>query len=104
MIPIFLKIDIFLVTSKNEGGPITALEAVASGRMIMGYDIGAIKERFKAFPYIVNSNFSELCNSALDFLKLEVDQKNSFVSDIREYYILNLSNKNKGSKLLELFK
>lgn len=100
----FEKIDIFLVTSKNEGGPMTALEAAACGRMVMGYDIGAMQERFGHFPYMVNNNFDELCASVLHFMDLEPVAKSKLVSDLRHHYAVTLSNKNKGNALLNLFK
>ncbi|RTY92270.1 glycosyltransferase [Flavobacterium sp. GT3R68] len=100
----FEKIDIFLVTSKNEGGPMTALEAAACGRMVMGYDIGAMKERFGHLPYMVNTNFDELCTSVLNFMDLEPFAKSNLLSEVRNHYIVSLSNSNKGNALLNLFK
>lgn len=98
------KIDVFLVTSTLEGGPMTALEAAAAGRMIMGYDVGAMKDRFGNFSYVVNANFDGLYTSVLEFINLNREDKNEIILSIRSHYISSLSNENKGSKLFALFK
>ncbi|WP_159947792.1 glycosyltransferase [Polaribacter septentrionalilitoris] len=98
------KIDVFLVTSLHEGGPITALEAAAAGRMILGYDVGAMYDRFNSFPLIVNESFEDLCMSAVKFIKLKSEEKNNIVLDINKYYKKKLSNYYKGNELLKILK
>lgn len=92
-------IDVFLVTSKIEGGPMTALEAAAAGCYVMGYNIGAMQNRFGQFPYVVNQNFNYLCNSALILLNLTTFEKNIIISEFRKFYISKLSNASKGQQL-----
>lgn len=96
------SIDVFLVTSLHEGGPITALEAAASGRMILSYKVGAMSERFSIFPYIINSSFEDLCASALSFCKLKPEVKNNLTASIKGYYKLHLFNSKKVSELLKV--
>ena len=97
-------IDVFLVTSKIEGGPMTALEAAAAGCYVMGYNIGAMQNRFGGFPYVVNQNYETLCNSALVFLNLTTFDKNTMLNEFRKFYISNLSNDTKRHKLNQFFK
>jgi len=96
------KIDVFLVTSFWEGGPITALEAAAAGRLILGYDVGAMSDRFKHFQYIINQNFNELCESGLAIVKLNFKDRKTYLFTIREYYKINLSNAKKSERLSEI--
>jgi glycosyltransferase involved in cell wall biosynthesis len=96
------KIDVFLVTSFWEGGPITSLEAVAAGRLVLGYDVGAMSDRFKLFPFMINKNFNELCGSALEIVKMDSSERSIFISKIRIHYLQNLSNNKKEGSLLEI--
>lgn len=99
----YSKIDVLLVTSTHEGGPMTSLEAAASGRYVMGYNIGAMQDRFGSFPYVVNTNFNSLCDSALAFLNLTTFEKLAITNEFRHYYISKLSNATKGQQLNHLF-
>lgn len=98
------QIDVFLVTSHHEGGPMTALEAVASGCFILSYDIGAMKDRFENFPFVINNNFDKLCQSAIDFSQMSDDEKINLTKNLRKHYLNNLSNKEKFENLKTLFK
>lgn len=100
----FSKIHVFLVTSVHEGGPITALEAAASGRMLLSYNVGAMHNRFSKIPLIVNDSFAELCASALLFINLPPKIKSDSVLALRAHYKLYLNNSIKGKQLLKLLK
>ncbi len=97
-------IDVFLVTSKIEGGPMTSLEAAAAGCYVMGYKIGAMQDRFGQFPNVVNQNYKSLCDSALALLNLTTFEKNTILHKFRNFYVSKLSNSTKGRKLNQLFK
>jgi glycosyltransferase involved in cell wall biosynthesis len=99
----YSKIAVLLVTSIHEGGPMTSLEAAASGRYVMGYDIGAMQDRFGSFPYVINSNLDSLCDSALAFLNLTTFEKLAITNEFRQFYISKLSNASKGQQLNHLF-
>ena len=99
----YQNINVFLVTSKLEGGPMTALEATAACCYVMGYNIGAMEERFKNKQFIVNQNFEELCVSTLNFVNLPTFDIMNLIGDLRNYYIQNLSNKSKINNLKKLF-
>ena len=96
-------IDVFLVTSKIEGGPMTALEAAAAGCYVLGYEIGAMQERFGKFPGVVNNSFESLCNSALELLNMNATERKIFLQAFRDFYITKLSNADKGYKLNQFF-
>lgn len=97
-------IDVFLVTSKMEGGPMTSLEAAAAGCYVMGYKIGAMEDRFGQFPNVVSENYKSLCDSALILLNLTTLEKNIVLLEFRKLYVSTLSNSTKVHKLNQLFK
>ena len=99
----FDKINIFLVTSNYEGGPITALEAAAAGRIVLGYDIGAMRNRFGKFPYLVNKNFEELCDSTIKIVNMDYIERNNLAMKIKDYYCARLSNEQKSEALIAIF-
>lgn len=98
----FEKIDVFLVTSFWEGGPITSLEAAAAGRIILGYDIGAMRDRFGVFPLLVNSDFNELCDSAMAIINMDPQNRYNLSLEIKKNYISELSNSSKEQCLLAI--
>ena len=100
----FSRIHVFLVTSVHEGGPITALEAAASGRMLLSYNVGAMHDRFAKLPFVINESLKELCASALQFINLPSKIKNDSVLALKRHYMLNLNNSIKGKQLLNLLK
>ena len=97
-------IDVFLVTSKIEGGPMTSLEAAAAGCYVMGYEIGAMQDRFGQFSDVANQNYKSLCDSALALLNLTILEKNIVLHEFRKFYVSKLSNSTKVHKLNQLFK
>ncbi len=99
----FDKIEVFLVTSIHEGGPITALEASAAGRIVLGYDIGVMSDRFGKFPYLVNKNFEELCDSTLEVISMDFRKRNDLALKIKDYYCSRLSNQQKSKALIAVF-
>lgn len=42
------RIDVFMVTSEVEGGPISGLEAIAAGRLVISTPVGAMPDRLTA--------------------------------------------------------
>lgn len=43
----FNQIDVLVIPSLEESGPLVGLEAMASGKLILSTDVGAMKERFE---------------------------------------------------------
>jgi len=99
----FDKIDVFLVTSIHEGGPITALEAAAAGLIVLGYDIGAMNNRFSKFPFLVNKNFEELCISSKELENMDYEKRNNLALEIKNHYSTALSNQQKIKDLIAVF-
>ena len=44
---VFKKTDCLLIPSKEEAGPLSGLEAMAAGKVILSTDVGAMKERLR---------------------------------------------------------
>jgi glycosyltransferase involved in cell wall biosynthesis len=98
----FEKIDIFLVTSRHEGGPITSLQAAAAGRIVLGYEVGAMKDRFSQISNTFHQNFEELCIAALSLTNSSISEKIKFGKLYRQLYKEQLNNKIKVDDLLKL--
>lgn len=99
----FDNIDVFLVTSIHEGGPITSLEAAAAGRIVLGYDVGAMNDRFGQFSYVVNNNFEELYNSAIQIVNMDYEERNNLALRIKNHYTSAISNQQKIKNLIAVF-
>ena len=91
----YSKIDVFLVTSTSEGGPLTALEALAAGRIVMSYNIGAMKERLGCFPLCINNNIDEMTNSVITLINMKDNDFADFAYKLRNHYVSKLSNHQK---------
>lgn len=100
----YKQIHVFLVTSLHEGGPITALEAAAAGRMLLSYNVGAMQDRFSTIPCVVNNSFEALCDSAMNFINLDYQEKNDIIFKLKELYESKLSNANKGQELSKILR
>lgn len=99
----YRNISFFLITSKFETGPLTGLEAMASGVPVLSYNVGAMKERIGEQSYLIVSDFDNMLNTAERLMKLsEVEYKN--LSDsLRRIYISKCSNTLKVKSLGNLF-
>lgn len=96
------SIDMFLVTSTSEGGPITALEALAAGRIVVSYDVGAMRERLGIFPLCIVQDLGELIVSVNFIINMENKEFAEFSQKLRNHYIKYLANHNKIKKLNDL--
>jgi glycosyltransferase involved in cell wall biosynthesis len=72
----FSKIDVLIIASSEESGPLVGIEAMAAGKMIISTDVGAMKERLensdKSFWFKWND---------LNTLKKAINQLESYSSE-----------------------
>ncbi|MEX0996576.1 MAG: glycosyltransferase [Flavobacteriaceae bacterium] len=83
----FNKIDVLIVSSKEEAGPLVALEAMAAGKILITTNVGAMKERIKGYtiPFL-DTDFKNL-QQILDYLNdCEIPQLNDFALFLRKKY------------------
>lgn len=82
------QIDVFVISSREEGGPVTGVEAMASGRAIVSTDVGAMPDRLADGRGILVSvgDVSSLL-AALDQLVGEPETLVRMASMARERYV-----------------
>ncbi|NJX15040.1 glycosyltransferase [Tamlana crocina] len=95
-LPKFLNsIDVLLIASRNEGGPLVGIEAMAAGKLVLSTKVGAMPQRLNFVNkelLIDDSSEVELCN-AIDIL---LQKTESDIYDLkrqmRKYYLNYASN------------
>ncbi len=96
-------IDVLIINSEHETGPLTGLEAMCAGRFIISTKVGAMPERLKSNENIWVEN--DLKTTVLEFLYLEksfiekkaiynrkIYQKNYSLNKIQNQYIEAIQN------------
>lgn len=86
----FSKIDVFIIPSFEEGGPIVGVEAMAAGKLIISTRVGAMSERMEGtgndfwFSHEVEDDFLN-CIKKLESLTLETRLK--IRQQVRDKYL-----------------
>lgn len=91
----YKKIKFFLVTSTFEGGPTTALEAMASGVPVLSYRVGAMEERLSEYPELLAFNLEDLVNKGTFLINLTSKEYLHLSQKIRYRYLLRYKNNSK---------
>lgn len=81
------KIDVLIVSSKEEAGPLVALEAMAAGKILITTNVGAMQERIDGYtlPFL-ETDFKNL-QQILDYLNnCEIQQLNEMALFLRSKY------------------
>lgn len=103
----FNKIDVFIIPSLEEGGPIVGVEAMAAGKLIISTKVGAMPERME---FTGNKLwFSHNTNNSLQLAIDKVEEKSiierlKIREQIRQKYITHNSLHSIKSKYMELIK
>ncbi|OWP85216.1 hypothetical protein BWK59_01350 [Flavobacterium davisii] len=90
----FRKIDVLVIPSIEESGPLVAIEAIAAGKLILSTDVGAMKERLRKsqnqFWFSIDNfrSFKETLESLMTLSKLQIV---SIQRSNRQLYIENHS-------------
>jgi glycosyltransferase involved in cell wall biosynthesis len=102
----FNKIDVLIIPSHEEAGPLVGIEAMAAGKIIFSTEVGAMKERLSGS----RNNFWFDINKEQSFLQLLKRIKNIKPEEIkviretnRKIYLENYSNENISNKYLNMF-
>jgi glycosyltransferase involved in cell wall biosynthesis len=87
LLTFFNQIDVLIISSYQESGPLVAIEAAAAGKIILSTDVGAMKERFKDCPSVywydlfdINSlkvqleNINALSHDEINFFQRQIRQ------------------------------
>lgn len=100
--------DIFVLSSKKtgEGGPISILEAMASGLITIGSDVPGIRDQFREFPQQLfeTENPGSIANKILNMLNKSDEERNLIRIKQKEFITKYYSIDNEVKKLQELYK
>lgn len=95
LLQFYKDVDVIIISSFNEGGPIVGIEAMAAGKLIISTKVGAMPERLKntqnEFFIEQNSLISSLKQSINDLNALSFEEKLKIKSQTREKYIQSSS-------------
>lgn len=103
----FDKIDVFIIPSFEEGGPIVGLEAMAAGKLIISTKVGAMPERLEFtgnefwFSHDAKNSLDEAINT---IEKLSKTQRLKIRKQLRDKYVANNSLQSIKQQYLELIK
>jgi glycosyltransferase involved in cell wall biosynthesis len=106
--PFFKVADIFILSSTKagEGGPISVLEAMASGVLCYGSDVPGIRDQFKEFQdqLFESENPGAIANKVLHAMRLTDKERQRRIKKQTEFITENYSIENEVNKLEELYK
>lgn len=95
--PFLAVADLFVIPTKDEGRreglPIAPMEAMASGRIVLGSDITGVREVLKAFPdcQFQPGNVNELLQKIKAFRAMPANDRDQLAKAMRTYVEQNLS-------------
>lgn len=105
--PFFCMADIFILSSKKtgEGGPISILEAMASGVLTYGSDVPGIRDQFREFPdqLFESENPGAIANKIIHSVKMSEEMRNKKIKLQKEFISKNYSIENEVLRLQELY-
>lgn len=102
----YSNLDVFIISSFEEGGPIVGIEAMASGRLIISTKVGAMEERLHKTgnSFWFNINDKKSLNSAIDNLEsLSTLERTRIRMEVRKRYLDCNSLQNTKKKYLGIF-
>lgn len=105
--PFFCIADTFVLSSTKtgEGGPISILEAMASGVIAFGSDVPGIRDQFREFPgqLFESENPGAIANKILNFMKMDDDKKKQIRLKQLEFIRNNYSVENEVLRLQKMY-
>lgn len=99
--------DIFILSSMKtgEGGPISVLEAMASGVLSYGSNVPGIRDQFREFQdqLFESENPGSIANKILHFSKMSNEDKEKRIYAQKEFIRINYSIENEIMRLQQLY-
>jgi len=105
--PFFSIADMFILSSKKtgEGGPISILEAMASGIICYGSDVPGIRDQFRELEdqLFESENPGSIANKIMNYMRMRDDIKRDKISKQLEFVKKYYSIENEVDKLQKLY-
>ncbi len=105
--PFFSVADLFVLSSTKtgEGGPISILEAMASGIVSFGSDVPGIRDQFRELPdqLFESENPGAIANKIINFIQTDDETKNKMIKKQMEFIRKHYSVENEVLRLQELY-
>ncbi|MBS1550592.1 MAG: glycosyltransferase [Bacteroidetes bacterium] len=105
--PFFSVADIFVLSSTKtgEGGPISILEAMASGIVSFGSDVPGIRDQFRELPdqLFESENPGAIANKIINFVQTDDETKQKMIKKQLEFIRKHYSVENEVLRLQELY-
>ena len=105
IVDFFNLIDVLIVPSYEEAGPLVGVEAMAAGKIIISTKVGAMEDRFIALKnkFWFQIENEESLNYHINFLEqLSINEINQLKSEFRSAYKSNYSNTIVGESYIDL--
>lgn len=92
----FNEIDVLIISSMEESGPLVGIEAMAAGKIVISTKVGAMEDRFKKTnaEFWLKKDLSNLNDLIFEIESLSVDRINQIKKHNRLVYNKNYSIKN----------
>lgn len=105
--PFFSIADIFILSSNKtgEGGPISILEAMASGIICYGSDVPGIRDQFREFEdqLFESENPGSIANKIMNYMRMKPEVKQEKIKNQLEFVQKYYSIENEVDKLQKLY-
>ena len=98
---VFSVVDCLIISSKEEAGPLSAIESMAAGVVIISTKVGAMLERLPAYDFWYDGSENNLEEVIIKIRTLKKDQIKKKSLELREHYIKNFSLQIIANKYLE---
>lgn len=103
----FKKIDVLIISSLEESGPLVGVEALAAGKIVVSTKVGAMPERFENFksPFWFDKDDIKSIGDIIDKLEsLSKNERNEIFECYRKLYLEKMSQEVIQKKYLEAVK
>lgn len=88
---VFKEADCFIISSREEAGPLTAIEAMAAGKVIISTKVGAMQERFNNLCFWYDGSVSGLKQKMKMVKKMDHQAITERYYQMRNLYLNNYS-------------
>jgi len=94
--------DCLIIASRQESGPLTAIEAMAAGRAVISTKVGAMRERLPGHSYFVDGSARDIAQKMNLLMNLNTSEVEGISTEMRTIYRERFERKTIANKYLTL--